>query len=148
MNNKANNLPRPTAEIIREYDMVDSELSGLDPSWSSEEANACIGKWDGLRDSYDWSNIEFIDPVTGKKGLKDLKGELIIPALYDAFSEPGLYTDDRKLIVAIKDGKYGILSCTGSAEIIVPFEYDHIASTVNYNEYICRKGNLEETICP
>ena len=40
-----------------------------------------------LHDSYDWNNYEFTDPTTGKKGLKDITGFVIIPPCYDGFMD-------------------------------------------------------------
>ena len=66
---------------------------------------------ENLENCYDWSNVEFTDPATGKKGLKSIKGELVIPAQYDSFPNLGsLFLDPWEYIVAVKNGKYGILS--------------------------------------
>ena len=146
MENTNKNLPRPTAEVISEYERVENELRGLDPSWPEEELNAYLDKEYELETCYDWSNVEFTDPATGKKGLKSVKGELIVPALYDSFSSIGSFTDDFGLIVAELDGKYGILSGTGSAELLVPFEYDSIVAIDDWNEYVARKGDHKEII--
>ena len=147
MENTNKNLPRPTAEVISEYERVESELRGLDPSWSDEEANAYLGKEYELETNYDWSNVEFTDPITGKKGLRGIKGELIVSAQYDAFSSPGsCVLDPWEPIIAILDGKYGLLSCKGDEEIYVPFEYEHIVYDFNRGGYIGRKGDQEGTI--
>ena len=146
MTNNVKKLPRPTEEIIREYDEVSSDLAGLDPSWDEDEANATLRKWYELENSYVWSNIEFTDPATGKKGLKNVKGELMVPALYDSFPSPGTYIDHWERIVAVLDGKYGMLDGKGSADIVVPFDYDFI-SNVN-GDFVGRKGNHEESLNP
>ena len=147
MENTSKNLPRPTAEVINEYERVENELRGLDPSWSDEEANAYIGKEYELETSYDWSNVEFTDPATGKRGLKGIKGELIVSAQYDAFPSPGSYVlDPWEPIIAILDGKYGLLSGKGDEEIHIPFEYDHIVYDFNRGGYIGRKGDQEGII--
>lgn len=146
MTNNVKKLPRPTVEIIREYDEVSSDIAGLDPSWDEDEANATLHKWLELENSYDWSNIEFTDPATGKKGLKNVKGELMVPALYDSFPSPGTYIDHWERIVAVLDGKYGILENNGYADVILPFEYDCIIPTDNWDDFTCRKDNHEEVI--
>jgi hypothetical protein len=57
-----------------------------------------------------------------------------------------LFLDPWEYIVAVKNGKYGILS--GShAEVVVPFEYDDIVH-VNMKGYVCRKGSQERIVCP
>ena len=57
-----------------------------------------------------------------------------------------LFLDPWEYIVAVKNGKYGILS--GShAEVVIPFEYDDIVH-VNMKGYVCRKGSQEKIVCP
>lgn len=147
MENTNKNLPRPTAKVIKEYERVERELRGLDPSWSDEEANAYLGKEYELVNSYDWSNVEFTDPTTGKKGLKSIQGELVVSAKYDAFPSPGSYIlDPWEPIIAILDGKYGVLSGKGDEEIHIPFEYGHIVYDFNRGGYIGRKGDQEGII--
>lgn len=147
MENTNRKLSRPTAEVISEYERVYDELRGLDPTWTTEELNEYLGKEYELETNYDWSNVEFTDPITGKKGLKGIKGELIVSAQYDAFPSPGsCVLDPWEPIIAILDGKYGLLSGKGDEEIYVPFEYDHIVYDFNRGGYIGRKGDKEGTI--
>ena len=127
MTNNEKKLPKATMEIIKEYEEVYNECSGLDPSWTDEELKVLDRLYE-LENNYDWSNIEFTDPVTGKIGLKNVKGELMAPALYDAFPNPGTFIDPWDPIAAILDGKYGLLDGKGHAEVLVPFEYDDIDS--------------------
>lgn len=86
------NLPKATVEIVKEYDELQQKLNGLDPSWSDEEVNAASERLCELENSYDWFNVEFTDPASGKKGLKTVSGEVIAPALYDGFNEYQSYT--------------------------------------------------------
>lgn len=67
------NLPKATAEIVREYDELQQKLNGLDPSWSDEDVNAISARLTELENNYDWFNVEFTDPTTGKKGLKTVR---------------------------------------------------------------------------
>lgn len=145
MNNKKK-LPRPTEEVIKEYDEINSELAGLDPSWDEDEANAAIHKWLILEDSYDWSHVEFTDPLTGKKGLKSVMDEPVVPALYDSFPSPGTRLDPWEPIIAVLDGKYGVLDGRGGGEVIAPFEYDDIFFDNSKGGYVGRKGNREEPV--
>ena len=63
------NLPKATAEVVREYDELQQKLNGLDPSWSDEDVKAASERLYELENNYDWFNVEFTDPATGKKGL-------------------------------------------------------------------------------
>lgn len=54
---KGNKLPRPTAEVIREYQEVKEKFDGLDPSWSDDEVNEVVGRLFELENNYDWSHL-------------------------------------------------------------------------------------------
>ena len=144
MNNNKK-LPRPTAEVIKEYIEVSNKFDGLDPSWSDDEANEVLGRMNEFENNYDWSHVEFTDPITGKKGLKSVMDEPVVPALYDSFPSPGTRLDPWEPIIAVLDGKYGVLDGRGGGEVIAPFEYDEIFYENNGRGYVGRKGNNE---CP
>ena len=146
MSNEVKKLPRPTADVISEYESVVSIYSSFDPSWS-DEANIYLNKAAELEDNYDWSNIEFTDPATGKKGLKSIRGEMVVSAQYDSFPSPCSYILNRwEPIIAVRDGKYGLLSGKGDEEVYVPFEYDHISPVPDDLKYIGRKDDSGENI--
>ena len=63
-------LPKATAEIAREYDELQQKLNGPDLSWSDKVMKAASERLYELEKNYDWYNVEFTDPATGKKGLK------------------------------------------------------------------------------
>ena len=112
------NLPKATAEIVREYDELQQKLNGLDPSWSDEEVNVASERLCELENSYDWFNVEFTDPATGKKGLKTVSGEVIAPALYDGFNEFHSYVfAPHAPVIAMKDGKCGMTVQVSSSAI-------------------------------
>ncbi|MBR2150626.1 MAG: hypothetical protein IKH01_04885 [Prevotella sp.] len=67
------NLPKATAEVVREYDELQQKLNGLDPSWSDEDVKAASERLYELENNYDWFNVEFTEPTTGKKGLKTVR---------------------------------------------------------------------------
>ena len=122
-------LPKATAEIVREYDELQQKLNGLDPSWSDEEVKAASERLYELENNYDWFNVEFTDPATGKKGLKTVSGEVIAPALYDGFNEFHSYTfAPHSPVIAIKGGKCGIVKGDGSGLQLCDFKFDFIQS--------------------
>ena len=152
-------LPKATAEIVREYDELQQKLNGLDPSWSDEEVNAISARLTELENNYDWFNVEFTDPATGKKGLKTVSGEVIAPALYDGFNEFHSYTfAPHSPVIAIKDGKYGIVKGDGSGLQLCDFKFDFIQSLPFCSLFVARwDGEKErfgiiagngEIICP
>ena len=153
------NLPKATAEIVREYDELQQKLNGLDPSWSDEEVKAASERLYELENNYDWFNVEFTDPATGKKGLKTVSGEVIAPALYDGFNEFHSYTfAPHSPVIAIKDGKCGIVKGDGSGLQLCDFKFDFIQSLPFCTLFVARwDGEKErfgiiagngEIICP
>ena len=159
MKEEQKNLPKATAEIVREYDELQQKLNGLDPSWSDEEVNAISARLTELENNYDWFNVEFTDPTTGKKGLKTVSGEVIAPALYDGFNEFHSYTfAPHSPVIAIKDGKCGIVKGDGSGLQLCDFKFDFIQSLPFCSLFVARwDGEKErfgiiagngEIICP
>ena len=137
------NLPKATAEIVREYDELQQKLNGLDPSWSDEEVKAASERLYELENNYDWFNVEFTDPATGKKGLKTVSGEVIAPALYDGFNEFHSYTfAPHSPVIAIKDGKCGIVKGDGSGLQLCDFKFDFIQSLPFCTLFVARWPNI------
>ena len=129
MQKEEKKLPKATAEIVKEYDELQQKLNGLDPSWTDEEVNAVSKRLNELEDNYDWFNVEYTDPATGKKGLKTVSGEVIAPALYDGFNEFQNYLfAPHAPAIAIKDGKCGIVKGDGSGQQLCDFKFDDIHS--------------------
>lgn len=138
-------LPKATPEVAKEYDELQRKLNGLDPSWKDKDANTVIGRIDELEQNYDWFNVEFTDPETGKKGLKTVSGEVIAPALYDGFCEHQSYIYyPHNPVVAIKDGKCGIIKGDGSGQQLCDFKFDDIQSHPQCSLFIARWGGEKE----
>lgn len=159
MKKEEKKLPKATAEIVKEYDELQQKLNGLDPSWSDEEVNATSNRMYELENSYDWFNVEFTDPITGKKGLKTVSGEVIAPALYDGFIECQSYIfTPHAPVIAIKDGKCGIVKGDGSGQQLCDFKFDSIHSHPFCTLFVARwDGEKErfgviagngEVVCP
>ena len=138
-------LPKATPEIVKEYDELQQKLNGLDPSWSAEEANAALNRVYELENSYDWFHEEFTDPATGKKGLKTITGEIIAPALYDGFYEYHNYVfTPHAPVIAIKDGKCGIVKGDGSGQQLCEFKFDAICSVIFSSLFRAYWGGVED----
>ena len=159
MKKEQNNLPKATTEIVNEYNELQQKLKGLDPSWLDKEANEVWNRINELKQQYDWFNVEFTDPITGKKGLKTVAGEVIAPAQYDGFNEFQSYVySPHAPVIAIKDGKCGIVRGDGSGQQLCDFKYDDIRSYTFTTLYLARwDGEKErfgiiaangEVICP
>ena len=125
MKNQEINLPRPTIEVLNAFDQLQAQLAShqLDDEASEEVTN----KLNKLIESYNWDNYEFTDPVTGKKGVKNPAGQIIVPAEYEAFT----FVGDRNVfnlskIAAKKDGKFGIVKADGSNAVLCDFRFDFL----------------------
>lgn len=121
-------LPKATAEQAKEYDALMQKMNSIDSSWSSDAADAVYNRLSELENNYDWFNVEFTDPATGKKGVKDVTGRILIPAQYDDVLTLGSYMYHRVFPHAVmKDGKVGIVKADGSGEAMTDFRFDTAA---------------------
>ena len=152
-------LPKATAEIAREYDELQQKLNGPELSWSDKVMKAASERLYELEKNYDWYNVEFTDPATGKKGLKTVSGEVIVPALYDGFNEHHSYIfSPHAPAIAIKDGKCGIVKGDGSGQQLCDFKFDSINSYIFTTLFLARWDGVKdrfgiiaangEIICP
>ena len=138
-------LPKATAEQAKQYDELKEQLSTLDPSWSDDEVNAICSKQNHLEDSYDWLHVEFTDPETGKVGVKDVAGNIVIPAQYDEVLTLGSYVYRNTFPhVVRKDGKVGIVKADGSGEALTDFRFDTAAWILGCNLFIAKWGGDKE----
>ena len=145
MKEEKKNLPKATTEIVKEYDELQQKLKGLDPSWSDKEANAVTDRIYELETNYDWFNVEFTDPVTGKKGLKTVAGELIAPAQYDGFNELQSYVySPHATVIAIKEGNCGIIKGDGSGQQLCDFKFDDIRTYTFTSLFLARWDGVKE----
>ena len=132
-------LPQATAELAQEYDELKKKMNSIDSSWSSDAADAVYNRLNELSNNYDWFNVEFTDPATGKKGLKTVAGEVIVPALYDGFNELQSYIQTPHFpAVAIMNGKCGIVKADGSGQQLCEFKFDCIYSHPGCTLFLAR----------
>ena len=89
---------------------------------------------------YDWFDTLFEE--NGKFGLKDLKGEVIVPAKYDGFPERYhfIYTHDVPR-VALLHGKACLVKADGSGEELTPLDYDAISYMIILPYFQVKKGD-------
>ena len=145
MKKEQKNLPKATAEIVREYDELKKKLNGLNPSQSFDEMEATSERLGELENNYDWFNVVFTDPVTGKKGLKTVAGELIVPAQYDGFNELQSYIySPHAPVIAIKEGKCGIIKGDGTGEQLCDFKFDDIRTYTFTSLFLARWDEVKE----
>jgi hypothetical protein len=148
MNEETKTLPKPTAEVVVEFDKLSQVLNSMDETISSEELGAASDRMNQLKKEYDWFNIEFTDPTTGKKGLKTVDGEVIAPALFDGFAEYHSYAFwPHEPVVAIREGKCGIIKGDGSGQQLCDFKFDSISTILFCSLFIARWDGVKDRFC-
>jgi hypothetical protein len=60
---------------------------------------------------------------TGKYGIMNARGELVVPLIYDEIDSYAVLRDVNNFITAKKDGKWGVIDRFGN--VIIPFLYAH-----------------------
>ena len=107
--------PKPDPEVYRRFRELEKQM--VPGEWDEE--------WVELYDAYDWS------PELVKEGdnygLKNLLGEVILPAEYDNLKLVGsVIVEKGDRIVAIKDGLWGVVIADGTGTWMVKPEFNYI----------------------
>lgn len=116
--------PKATAELAKEYDELMARLETIDVNNTSDSTGKLYDRLDELQSNYDWDNYAFTDPETGKKGVKDITGRILIPARYDKLTYLGSYLFHHTVPQAVvKDGMFGIVAADGSGKELSDFRF-------------------------
>lgn len=116
-------LPRPNVEVLNELDKLCKKTH--DQQLSSEQYQELKNKLNDIVTSYDLKNYVFDDPNTGKKGVKNPAGQILVPAKYDDFTFVGdhhFFTISH--MAAKKDGQYGVVAADGTGKVLCEFHFD------------------------
>ena len=125
MNKNQNTLQKPSQEIINRYNELNSAATkNYDELFS-------------LIDSYDWFDEIFEE--NGKKGMKNIKGEVVIPAIYDGFNTIESYLRPSLPVVAIKDGLCGLVKRDGKGTPMAEFIHSYMERVFDTPVYIAEK---------
>lgn len=104
----------PTPELLQEYrELLNSASTDAD----YEKAKA-------FEDEYE--TFAQIFEEDGKKGVKDIVGEIIVPALFDEIAYTFTEAFSWFAIPVVNDGKYGLVKPDGSGEMLEECIYDNI----------------------
>lgn len=118
-------LPRPSIEILNKFDELIAQLR--DQELTDKQIDQVINRLNDILSSYDLNNYLFEDPATGKKGLKNPAGQILVPAEFDDFSFIGDHnTAAISHTAAKKDGKWGIVTTDATATILCEFRFDYL----------------------
>ena len=80
-------LQRPSVEKLNKYDELCKKL--CDQQLTDKQREELMGQLNDIIGEYDLSNYTFNDPTTGKIGVKNPAGLVMVPAEYDEFSFVG-----------------------------------------------------------
>ena len=114
----------PTEDVIRQYK---NDLRNAYRIKNAAKRIDALNAVEEMAEQYDWSHRVFTDEKTGKKGVVDIEGTVIIPALYDDYPQVGSYrTFSNRQHVARKGDKFGIVMANGTGEPLTDFVYDSL----------------------
>ena len=133
-------------QIIEKIEAVFSRLLDNDYFGELVEANADYEELQSLIEEYDYYDQTF--EVDGKVGLKDVKGNILVPALYKDFPERycSLFMRKRPMPVMGDNDKYALVSTDGTNTVLTPFEYDAIYHKECTSYYICTKREGDKVL--
>ena len=117
-------LPKATLEAVNE---VNTRLEAIKKMTDEEEWFKAQEELYAYKQQWDWENYTFTDPTTGKVGLKDATGRVLVPAEYDEIGYLGDYFFYYETPKAVKkDGKWGLVSGNGTNVQLSAFKYDRL----------------------
>ncbi len=139
---KKNSLSRATAEMAQRYnEMLKLNLTDL----NSDQLATLNEEYADMEENYDWYNYEFTDPATGKVGVKDVAGNILVPALYDGacYVEHYMFSPHFPHVME-RDGKCGIVTADGSGQELSAFVYDSVQHIVGTSVFAARWGGVKD----
>lgn len=134
---------RATIENLEVYNSMKKACDEVN-SQDYVTLNDLLNKAQAYRDQFDWFCEIFEEQ--GAKGMKDVFGNVIIPAKYDdIWNAPSYHYINSIPVIAEKDGKVGLVRImNGEPREITAFEYDY-AHTIDWTLYtIVRKPGSDK----
>lgn len=119
-----NNLPRATKVESDKLSQLWAQYEALDVE--SSEFDSVKNELLTFVDNYDWDNYPFRDPMTGKVGIKDVLGNIIVPPAYDSCRSALSFIDthlNKTPCVMEINGYVGMVEADGSGRELSPFIY-------------------------
>lgn len=86
MENNRKERAKATKEQAERLDYLMAEMKNLENSYNADNEAQYMKlgqEYANLMSDYDWLDEEFEE--NGKKGLKNVKGEIVVPAIYESF---------------------------------------------------------------
>lgn len=124
----------PTVDQVMNYRLLVEKFNGI-----AEYEEACHYYEQISAFENEYETFTQIYEKKGKKGVKDICGDVLVPACFD---EIGFTYQDkfRKLAVpVIKDGKMALVAANGKGSLLTNFEYDAI-EMLEFNFVLCKEN--------
>jgi hypothetical protein len=140
-NKKFSNKLQATSEVYARHQENDNRIHCLSAHNTdcnpSPEVEKLSEENIRIENEYDWIDKPFV--VNGKTGIKDVLGNIIIPAVFDNYVET-YHLFGRPSTIPMKRGeKCGLVKTDGSGNSISDFVYDDIHKFTNL--YVVKKEN-------
>ena len=138
----------PTAETISTFVTYNAEMNAALKSNDLDLANEYLKKVEALTAEYDFFDQEFTE--NDLVGLKDITGQVRIPALYKAIGDRYRYDHWRELPVPVmnNEDKYAIVKADGSDTPLCEFTYDYITCFPWTNHFRAHVGGKTTLLRP
>ena len=115
---------KATAELADKLDSLEAEIKRADRD--DKNYLKLLQDREDLIHGYDWYDEVFEE--NGKKGLRNIRGEVVVPAIYDGFGMLHPYYLPMMLVGAMKDDKFGLVKRDGKGTPTTDFEFHYVES--------------------
>ena len=119
-----NKKTKATAELADKLDSLEAEIKRV----GRDDKNylRLLQEREDLMHGYDWFDEVFEE--NGKKGLRNIRGEVVVPAIYDGFGMLHPYYLPMMLVGAMKGDKFGLVKRDGKGTPTTDFEFHYVES--------------------
>lgn len=113
---------KATAELADKLDSLEAEIKRADRD--DKNYLRLLQEREDLIYEYDWFDEVFEE--NGKKGLRNIRGEVVVPAIYDDFGMRHPYYLPMMLVGAKKGDKFGLVKRDGKGTPTTDFEFHYV----------------------
>lgn len=121
MNDKEK-TPRATSAQADRLDFLKAEIERV--GQEADNYFSLLQEQDDLMYGYDWFDEVFEE--NGKKGLRNVRGEVVVPAIYDGFTMPRPYYLPSLLVGAKKGDKVALVERDGKGTPRTDFDFHYV----------------------
>ena len=138
-------LLKPTTEALK---MFDDLLQAQHRADTIRKMRVAHEKLEDLKSKWDWSNILVKDETSGKYGVKDVAGTMLVATEYDEIGYLGNYDPEHYCAtIAVRDGnKWGFIHADGTGQFACDTIFDHLERIPSTNLYSAKWGGKTDTV--